>query len=162
MISDINVPKKDWKQNDLIRGVWNTLQGLADWIGLGQYVKDANLSMHGMPSEEDVSSLVNRIVAKATEVGQDKLDILYGKMSGILSKTSSPTIKNALDKLLSQTSQDIKKQKLLNTKNQIDISDAQDALNSYRNSRSGDYKKQESALNKIKNIGDKYETNISE
>lgn len=146
--------------NTIKQGLGNALGSLASLVGLEDLAKQLTGSDHNLTRQE-ADAFVLKAIAKARQMGDDKLE----KLNNILTSTSYPmsyTIKNAMSKNIKDLKNNINIQKAQVAANEVDLTRAENKVNSNSNLSLGDAwtNKYKQNLNEATDLVKKVENNL--
>lgn len=152
-----------WQQTG--SAVFDALEGIANWLGLGRFVrrttrKAANaISKEDLYTEAELQNIISKLVTRAQAMGSIKLTELSNKLAQ-LPVASSPTLKGFVSSAIESLKQQIRDQNARNAEIDVAAAKAASYLADHASQTSGDIvsgkmkETQNSAINAAKQAFD--------
>lgn len=124
---------------EALGGVFDAIQGIANWVGIGNNFKEWVRQIGGKPSDTQLAAYISKIVAAAQSKGSTTLSKISDRLNSLQMSSTSPAVRQAVTrattKLRAAYNNQVKTNASIDNVAQL----AENQITRYSNATAGDY-----------------------
>lgn len=119
--------------------ILDAVQGIANWVGLGNNVKEWIRQIGGQPSETELAAYISKLVAAAQSKGASTLSKISDRLNSLQMSSTSPVVRQAITSATAKLREAYNNQVKVNTSIDNTAQLAETQITRYANASSGDF-----------------------